>query len=462
MRKPDHDEWPTITIVTPCLNQAPFLEASIRSVLDQDYPHIDYIILDGGSSDGSREIIEKYAQHLSCWRSHPDDGQYAAIDEGFARGRGEIMTWLNGDDILRPGALKAVAAIFRRREEVRWLTGRPNGIDAHGNDTWVLPSLPLWSRRRYLNKQYKTPYIQQEGTFWRRSLWRQAGARMRTDLKLAGDLELWTRFFRHTQLFSADVKLAAFRTHGDQKTNKLLESYDIEAELVLDEEIAQSPCHAQPFHDRAPVPITREKIADYLGRSGMQAGTEKQPNSHAVPSAAVSPQNDEAPVLVSAIVSTYNAENYIRGCLEDLLAQTLADRMEIIVVDSASEQNEGDIVREFQQRFKRLVYIRTKSRESVYAGLEPGHQMRPWKVYNQRQHRRPPPEGRLRAHGGRTGEQSAHRPGLCRRHQNRHGQPDVQRLHALGNAELAAMEPPASSGKRMLHRTPAPVAQKRA
>jgi glycosyltransferase involved in cell wall biosynthesis/Tfp pilus assembly protein PilF len=368
---PDAD-WPKISVVTPSFNQADYLEACIRSVLEQDYPNIEYIIMDGGSQDGSGQIMQYYAHRLAYWRSMPDGGQYAAIQEGFSRSTGEIMTWINADDVLHSGALKKAAAIFMQRKDIEWITGRPNGIDDKGKQNWVMPILPLWSRKRYLEKKYKAPYIQQEGTFWRRSLWQKSGAGMDTSLQMAGDLELWTRFFRHAMLYSVDCLLGAFRSHHQQKTAENLSAYNAEAEIILDKEFANHTFQGREPPAVTPVPLAKEQVASYLRNAIINAGSGKK--QRIVPE-----QHDEKKQtlagrtpLVSAIVSTYNSERFMRGCLEDLLAQTIADKLEIIVVDSASLQNEGAIVRDFQQRFGNIKYMRTPKRETVYQAWNRG------------------------------------------------------------------------------------------
>src|SRR5262245_21335405 len=106
---PDGAAWPRITIVTPSYNQAPFLEETIRSVLLQGYPNLEYIIIDGGSSDGSVELMRRYEPWLAYWVSEPDGGQSEAINKGWCSATGTVTTWLSSDDIYTPGALKAVA-----------------------------------------------------------------------------------------------------------------------------------------------------------------------------------------------------------------------------------------------------------------------------------------------------------------------------------------------------------------
>jgi glycosyltransferase involved in cell wall biosynthesis/Flp pilus assembly protein TadD len=355
--------WPKITVVTPSYNHSRYLETCIRSVLEQNYPNVEYIILDGGSTDGSREIIEKYAEHLAFWQSRPDQGQYWAIQEGIARGSGDIITWLNSDDQLHPHALINAASIFMHRKEVAWITGRPCVTNEDGSEIFVLPHLPIWSRQRYLQKRYRDPFIQQEGTFWRRVLWENAGAKLEPGFKLAGDLELWTRFFRHAHLYSVDAPLGLFRVQVSNRSQVLKDLYIKEAEQIIDREIARVEREENPRLLQPPRPITRQEIERYVDEAlSHRAGAQPRPTV----------DEPKRQPLISAIVSAYKSEKYIRGCLEDLLAQTIADRLEIIVIDSASPENEGRIVRECQQQHGNVKYIRTPERETIYAAWNRG------------------------------------------------------------------------------------------
>src|SRR2546423_5595900 len=118
--------WPRIALVTPVRNSGKYLEATIRSVLAQDYPNLDYFIVDGGSTDNSVEIIRKYEERISGWISEPDQGMYDAINKGFARTSGEIMGWISATDMLHTGGLKVVGSVFRDLPEVEWITGLPS------------------------------------------------------------------------------------------------------------------------------------------------------------------------------------------------------------------------------------------------------------------------------------------------------------------------------------------------
>src|ERR1022692_1920792 len=186
--------YPKISIVTATFNQASFIEETILSVLDQQYPNLEYIIIDGGSNDGTVDIIKKYEHCLAYWISEKDAGLYDALNKGFQKATGEIMSWLNSDDILHRRSLSMVASAFMDFPMIEWLGGVPSQIDEKGRSIWVGVETP-WNKYRYLNLDYK--YIQQEGIFWRRSLWEKSGGYISTEYEIASDLELWSRFFTY-------------------------------------------------------------------------------------------------------------------------------------------------------------------------------------------------------------------------------------------------------------------------
>lgn len=204
--------WPRIALVTPVFNSAKYIEATIRSVLMQEYPNLDYFIVDGGSTDGTVEIIRKYASQISGWLSEPDNGMYDAVNKGFARTNGEIMGWISATDVLRDGGLAIVGSVFRDLPEVEWITGRPTVMSEQGM-TVEIHELQRWSRYRYLAGMEK--FIQQESTFWRRSLWERAGGYVDASRRYMSDFELWARFFRHARLYSVDGLIGAYRWHDD-------------------------------------------------------------------------------------------------------------------------------------------------------------------------------------------------------------------------------------------------------
>ncbi|QWV97031.1 glycosyltransferase [Geomonas nitrogeniifigens] len=595
-------ELPTISIVTPSFNQAGFLEECLDSVLSQNYGRLEYIVMDGGSTDGSAEIIRKYERHLSFWQSRPDGGHYPAVNQGFARSTGQVMAWLNSDDKYHPGALRLVADTFRHFPESAWITGSPTGWDVSGAVQYMAAEIPLWSRAKYLRGEIGPPHIQQESTFWRRGLWEQAGGSLDTDFELAADLELWARFFRHAELRTLHAPLGGFRSHPDQKTASLLERYNAEAARVIERErrfylasgspgltpappalqvsevegrartsvipenfgaftysrayhfayfagmdlelygapVDPADCDLKVYQDllaysfirknvpegarilevgggasrvlralkdhyecwnldklegvgNGPVAVAADGyrlVRDYLGSFSpelpagyfdvvfsisvlehVEQGEEQfekiradldrvlrpggwslhcfdvvargpgkgvwsnpllpylfekvatvnrfvppeqvyqdpfvyhmseaaydrhwrpmtgvpirehgfplsynvlwqKPDTGAAPPASSAPAGDKQGYLVSAIVSTYNAGRFFRGCLENLLRQTLYQRgeLEIVIIDSGSQQNEGEIAREFMARHPHIVYRRTE-RETLYAAWNRG------------------------------------------------------------------------------------------
>jgi glycosyltransferase involved in cell wall biosynthesis len=220
-------EFPKISIVTPSFNQKTFLEATIESILSQKYPNLEYIIVDGGSTDGSVEIIKKYEKYLHFWCSEPDNGQYEAINKGFSHANGEVMAWLNSDDMYFPWTLKTVGSIMSELPEVEWLTTFQPGIwDWEGFSRGFNP-IKGYSKEAFLDgcylpiQKYFLGWIQQESTFWRKSLWEKAGGYISTELELASDFELWSRFFSYAELCATSSPLGGFRKQANQKTRQV-------------------------------------------------------------------------------------------------------------------------------------------------------------------------------------------------------------------------------------------------
>lgn len=230
--------WPKISLVTPIFNSARYLEAAIRSVISQGYPNLEYIIVDGGSTDGSLAIISKYASQLHAWISEPDRGMYDALNKGFARSTGEIMGWISATDMLHAGSLFAVGSVFQTFPEVEWITGRPTGFNDEGMPVEIL-NLRRWSRIPFLAGANR--YIQQESTLWRRSLWERAGGRMDDSRRNGNDFELWVRFFRYAKLYSVDALIGGFRSHPDSiGLQNLAECHRVHDEII-EQELASLP-----------------------------------------------------------------------------------------------------------------------------------------------------------------------------------------------------------------------------
>jgi hypothetical protein len=168
------------------------------------------------------------------------------------------MAWLNSDDKYHPNSLFNAAYIFGKCPDVEWITGRPTSWNEDGQ-LISIGWLPLWCREKFTQPGPKKYYIQQEGTFWKRTLWEKAGAKLKTDLKFAGDLELWLRFFRHAQLYTVDALLGGFRHHPNQKTKLYMDKYNKEAEFLINQEITYIKKTGSAYMPPAPEPISNRE-----------------------------------------------------------------------------------------------------------------------------------------------------------------------------------------------------------
>jgi len=277
--------WPKISIVTPSYNTAEFLEATIQSILDQNYPNLEYIIIDGGSTDGSVDIIRKYQDRLAYWVSEKDGGHYDAAHKGFALATGEICGWLNSDDLYFSFALRTVAEIMSDLPEVCWLTTlNPVLWDAGGlmiGSTRIEGySLDAYLDGRYLETRHTGfGYLQQESMFWRRSLYEKIEGGINNRFRLSADFDLWGQFFRHAKLYGVESMLGGFRLRVGQRSGNTedlsqREKYMLEAGKVLEEHRTAAGWSANRLRDLAfslrlrEVPKLRVPIRDAVGYVG--------------------------------------------------------------------------------------------------------------------------------------------------------------------------------------------------
>ncbi|MCZ7574926.1 MAG: glycosyltransferase [Ardenticatenaceae bacterium] len=225
---------PVVTVITPSYNQAQFLESTLCSVLDQDYPALEYIVIDGGSKDGSVDIIRRYESHLAYWVSEPDSGQSDAINKGLVRASGKYVTWLNSDDIHLPGAIFKAVAALERTPEAGMVYANGIGIDSEGNQTdW--PHYGQYSLLDLLCMHI----IHQPTVFMRKEVVQAVGG-LDPTYHLLMDHHLWSRIARIAPIFFVDEYWAAARRHAHAKNTTRRSDFAVEARRILGE-MSQHP-----------------------------------------------------------------------------------------------------------------------------------------------------------------------------------------------------------------------------
>jgi len=207
------DSLPLVSIVTPSFNQGRFLETTIQSVLAQDYPQIEYSIIDGGSTDNSVNVIKKYEDQLAWWVSEKDRGQTDAINKGFGRAKGSILAWINSDDTYEPGAVTAAVKYLQEHPQVGMVYGDCNFINDSGRVIGRFNAAQ--TNYRLLRQGYA--HIPQQTMFFRSELWRQVGP-LDPSFYFAMDYDLWTRIAALAEIKYVPQTWANFRLHPSGKT----------------------------------------------------------------------------------------------------------------------------------------------------------------------------------------------------------------------------------------------------
>ena len=208
---------PLVSIATPSFNQGQYLEQTILSVLNQTYPHIEYLVIDGGSTDGSVEIIRKYQARLAYWHSHLDEGFGDAIAQGFQRSRGEILAYLNSDDLLAPDAVEKAVEVLTQHPEVAMIYGNRVCIGEKGQLLYYKPNLPILAHTPYIAMT-----VSQESCFWRRDIYFKVGG-INTAFKFSVDYDLFSKIALQGKLLHSGNVWGFFRKHSRSKTMTQLE-----------------------------------------------------------------------------------------------------------------------------------------------------------------------------------------------------------------------------------------------
>lgn len=230
-RMADGRPWPKISIVTPNFNYGRFLEKTIRSVLLQGYPNLEYIVMDGGSSDNSLEIIRRYEPWITTWKSEKDQGQADSINQGLALASGDLLAWLNSDDYYLPGALKAVATAYSHADAgIGALVGMAHKVDAKGEVVYT-PKVPELTFEAFLDWMNYSHFMQ-PSCFFTRQAWADAGP-LNASLSYCFDVDLWLKVARKYSFARLEAYLSHALVHDNAKTIADKERMRVETCLLI-------------------------------------------------------------------------------------------------------------------------------------------------------------------------------------------------------------------------------------
>lgn len=220
-------QLPKISVITPSYNQGIYLERTILSILNQNYPNLEYIIIDGGSTDDSVEIIKRYEHHLTYWVSESDEGQTDALNKGFFKATGDILCWLCADDLYEPWTLSEVSQFFQKNPKIHFI---------YGDALWIDPEDKFIRYQKEVSFNqfillYGHNFIPQPSCFWRADIHRNIGE-LDQSFDVMMDADLWLRFSKSIHLYHSPQILSRIRMHPEQKTQRLRSRGREEARLL--------------------------------------------------------------------------------------------------------------------------------------------------------------------------------------------------------------------------------------
>jgi glycosyltransferase involved in cell wall biosynthesis len=252
---------PRISILTPSYNQAKYIEETIKSVLNQRYPDLEYIVIDGGSTDGTLDILKQYENQIQ-WISEKDRGQSHAINKGLRLATGKVIAFLNSDDVYEPGALMSVGSFFDEHSEAAWLTGRCRIVDQEGREIRKAITLykNMWLRLKSFAVLQVLDYVSQPATFWRRCVIEKVGL-FDESLRYAMDYDYSLRVGRHFKLWVLNQYLASFRIHPSSKAGASANAqFDADLEILKNHLTSPALVKLHALHSALTVAVYRRLL----------------------------------------------------------------------------------------------------------------------------------------------------------------------------------------------------------
>jgi glycosyltransferase involved in cell wall biosynthesis len=227
-------DYPKISIIIPCYNMVEYIEETILSIVQQDYKNCEIIIVDGLSNDGTLQIIEKYKDYFDLIISEKDKGQYYAINKGMNHATGDILAWINADDVYFPWTLRHAGEFFKSHPDIDWISGATTIMNENGLINGINRNIIAKPTSFIKNGWFRRDlygFLQQEGMFWRKELWIKSGG-LNEKYKLAADFELWIKFGKYAELVSFGLPLAAFRSRIDSRSKIQKSVYSNEVKKI--------------------------------------------------------------------------------------------------------------------------------------------------------------------------------------------------------------------------------------